>query len=505
MKLEEVRRWARRRGISAARFRRVYEGALLHATSRVLQAIHRESGTARLSDGILRLGALRFPATPLPFRRLEVTSIPFKTLSSLLTALRRSLKGTEYAKHFPALRADFQNSVANVVLNRLLGAGGRAIEPAYQGHQYWPLPALRVGPSLRQVLACSHLGRKPVSLPLLEVDDCRLVSRFGSHGAFLRAWSGLEDSAILMPVHPWQLELSPVVRELLLRKEAFLSKKTLRIIPLASQRTCRILATGYDVKLPVDATLTGEHRLLYRLNRENAPLVSALAGELLRESGLRTLAFQPDVASIFHRQFGEHLSAIVRAPAKARPGERLVPAINLWTGRHEARALLEDVPIEKFFARYCRALMEGPVVFYAQWGMAFEPHLQNVYVGLRDGLPARIVLRDLDNSILDPRRVRSRLRALGGAAKDTWDHMPPYEDGGRRMVLAMLYGHLGEVMWRLSQDRGADAGRLLAVIDSTWDELKPYGAERLRRWAGTVKTTLRTRLARATRLRFVRQ
>ena len=49
------------------------------------------------------------------------------------------------------------------------------------------------------------------------------------------------------------------------------------IAPQEAAPLCRILATGYDVKLPVDATLTGEHRLLYRLNRENAPLVSALA------------------------------------------------------------------------------------------------------------------------------------------------------------------------------------------------------------------------------------
>jgi siderophore synthetase component len=149
--------------------------------------------------------------------------------------------------------------------------------------------------------------------------------------------------------------------------------------------------------------------------------------------------------------------------------------------------------------------MEGPVAFYAQWGMAFEPHLQNVYVGLRNGLPARIVLRDLDNSILDPRRVRGRLRALGDPVKDTWRNMPPYQDGGRRMVLAMMYGHLGEVMWRLTADHGADPGRLLAVVEHTWDNLREFGAERLRGWSTSVKTTLRTRLARATALRFVRE
>ena len=297
MKLEEVRRWARRGGISAARFRRVYEGALLHTTSRVLQAIYRESGIARLSDGILQLGTLRFPATSLPFRRLEVTSIPFKAVPSLLTALHRSLKGTVFGRHFAALRADFQNSVANVVLNRLLGAGGRAIEPAYQGHQYWPLPALRVGPSLRQVLACSHLTRKPVVLPLLELDDCRLVSsRYGSYPAFLRAWSGLKDAETLMPVHPWQLELSPVVRDLLFRKEAFLSKKRLQIIPLASQRTCRILATGYDVKLPVDATLTGERGDQRRILAVQAVEQAVLAGQRRVDRQLDVVAGRQDAA-----------------------------------------------------------------------------------------------------------------------------------------------------------------------------------------------------------------
>src|SRR6185503_20895350 len=91
-----------------------------------------------------------------------------------------------------------------------------------------------------------------------------------------------------------------------------------------------------------------------------------------------------------------HLSAIVRSPVRSRRGETVVPAINLWTGRREARALLRNASparIEQFFAHYCRALMSGPVEFCAEWGMAFEPHLQNVYVAFRDGMPARILLR----------------------------------------------------------------------------------------------------------------
>ena len=506
MKLAQVRRWARGRGIAAAAFRRVHQAALLHVASRMLQAIHRESGITRLSeDGrSLEIGRLKLPASgPLPFRGLEVRAIP----RGFLGKLRRALRGTEYTRVFSRLRSDFENSVANVTLNRLLGPAPRTIEPAYQGHQYYPFPALRIGPSLEQILACSHLNRAPVALPLLETGPLRFVSAdYASHEEFFRAWSGLEaGSSALLPVHPWQLQLSPLARAL----RGSVSRRSVEVMPLASQRTCRVVRTGFDLKLPVDATLTGEHRLLYRLNCANAPLVSALAEHVRRESGVRSLDFQLDVASIFHAEpaAAPHLSAIVRAPARARPGEVLVPAINLWSGRTEIRRFLRADRVEKFFAAYCRALMTGPVEFCAQWGMAFEPHLQNVYVALRGGMPVRIVLRDLDNTILDPRRIRPLLRELGGTpAKDTWRHMPAFEAGGKRMVQAMMFGHLGEVMRCLNRDLGH-------IVEDTWSELAaraPSAAARqavlrLRGWSDSIKATLRTRLHRAHALQFVRE
>lgn len=526
MRLRDVRRWARARGIGPAQFRRVHDAALLHVISRVLQAIYRESGVARLSSDArgrwrLKVGrGLSVPASgPLPFRRLEITVSRWRTAGGFLRALCHALAGTEYSRVFKALRSDFGNSHANVVLNRLLGPAlgkkARALEPAWQGHQYWPFPALRIGPSLEQVLACSHLCREPVRLPLLELASCRLISTaYGSHEEFFRAWSGLEPEPerALLPLHPWQLRLSPVVREL----ADSISTRTVEAIPLASQRTCRVVRTGFDLKLPVDATLTGEHRLLYRLNCVNAPVVSALARHLLRESGLRTLEFQPDVASILHTDPAAalHLSAIVRPPVRPRAGERIVAAINLWAGRREARGLVRKAGVEEFFRRYCRALMRGPVEFCAQWGMAFEPHMQNVYVALRDGLPARIVLRDLDNSILDPRRLRPLARELGAPlARDTWRHMPDYEIGEQRLVQAMLYGHLGEVISRLAEDHGAAQDRLAAIVEDTWSELeaaapsRPARAavRRLRGWSYASKATLRSRLRRSATVEFVRE
>ena len=546
MTLQEVRRWARGRGISASGFRRVHDGALLHSISRLLQAIYRESRVTRLSRDargrwhldVGRGRVLRAPASgPLPFRRIEIIGSPWlvgpgkrrrlRTAGAFLAALERCVAGSEYSRVFAALRPDFENSVANVVLNRLIGRAlgrkARALEPAYQGHQYYPLPALRLGPSLPQILKCSHLCKDPVELPLLEIGGCRLISvAFRGYAACARAWSGLPSAsraAALLPMHPWQISLSPVVRELLARKVATLSRRTIEAIPLASQRTCRVVGTGFDLKLPVDATLTGERRLLFRLNCENAPVISTLAMGLLRANGWQTIDFQEDVASMFHSEpaLAPHLSVIIRSPVRGRPGEVIVPAINLWSGREEARALLQSADaarIEEFFQRYCRALMEGPVQFCTQWGMAFEPHIQNVYVALRGGLPSRIVLRDLDASILDARRVRPALRDLGlELPKDTWRHMPSFEIGGKRLVQAMLFGHVGEVMWRLTQDTDVKMRKLAAIVEDIWSELAdraPSASARrsvreLRGWSNAVKATLRTRLTRSTTLEFVRE
>jgi siderophore synthetase component len=155
--------------------------------------------------------------------------------------------------------------------------------------------------------------------------------------------------------------------------------------------------------------------------------------------------------------------------------------------------------------------MRGVVDFYARWGLAFEPHLQNVYVALRDGMPSRIILRDLDSTILDPGRIRPVARANGvRLAPGTWQHMPDFVTGGRRLAHAMMYGHLGEVMSYLARAVPIDLARLSAAVEDTWDELiaqAPSPASRrrvrdLRVQADTVGAVLWRRITRATHMVF---
>lgn len=544
--LGDVRRWTRERRIGRARIVRAYRASFLVAASRLLQGIYRENhapGAALRQDGggrwFLDLGRepmLRAPVNvPLPFRRLELTGFPWtieagrrrplRTTRAFLKALRRCLERSEIVRYFDRLAADFDNSFANLVLNRLLGQrldpSAQAIEPVYEGHHYYPFPALRLGPSVRQVVECSNLTREPIDLPLVAIRPAVFDSvAYADHRACFRRWAGLSlarDSDVVIPLHPWQLALSPVVRELHRRGWIAVLDERLKAIPLASQRTCRILTTGFDVKLPIDATLTGEDRLLYPLNRTNAPAFSLLARLLLQASGERTLDFQYDVASMAHAEspIGNHLSAIVRSPVPRRPGEVVVPALTLWCGPRRARTLLalrRPEQAYEFFRAYCRVLMRGPVDFYARWGMAFEPHLQNVYVALRGDVPSRVILRDLDSTILDPLRIRPFARANGvRLAAGTWRHMPGFATGGRRLAHAMLYGHLGEVMSYLARTAGADPARLSAAVEDTWSELiaeAPSPSCRrlireLRVQADTVGAVLRRRLRRAPHTVFI--
>lgn len=538
--LRAVRQWAGERGLGSEQLTRAYKTALIVAVSRLLQAIFREGHAPHAalwhSDSgqwYLDLGRepmLRAPVSgPLPFRRLELTGLPWRivagrrrllrSVGAFVNALRPCLETSDLARHFDRLIVDFDNSFANLVLNRLIAEGldarAQAIEPVYEGHHYYPFPALRLGPSLSQVVACSNLCREAVELRLVSARPCLFDSAaYADHQTCFRKWAGVPlplNAGVVIPLHPWQLELSPVIRELLSRRWIAVLDRRLEAVPLASQRTCRILRTSFDVKLPIAVTLTGEGRLLYPLNRANATAFSALAGILMQASGESTLDFQYDVASIAHVDpfIGTHLAVIVRAPVPARAGEIVVPALNLWCGPRQARTLLDLRCPEcayAFFRAYCRVLMCGAVDFYARRGMGFEPHLQNVYVALREGMPSRMILRDLDSTILDPGRIRPVAAANGiRLARGTWKHMPDFTTGGRRLAHAMMYGHLGEVMSYLARSAHADLADLSAAVEDTWDELiaqapSPGCRQRVRavrKHADTVGAVLWRRISRA--------
>jgi siderophore synthetase component len=545
MNLREVRSWAQRRGIGRREFRHSYDGSFLIAISGLLRALHREGLVRPTSlqkdlDGSLwlRIGDQLALVAPLvgglPLQRIEVIGPPclerdgmrrpLRTTREFARVLHTVLTGGEMESSFDRILEDFNDSFANLVLNRLLfklgGSSSRALEPAFQGHTIYPFPALRRGPSLDQVVECSHLSPEPVALQLAKAYGASFHSvTFPDAAACTRAWMGrtVDDSnGLLVPIHPWQLALSPVVQGLLGLGICKLTEGSLLALPLASQRTCRILETGYDVKLPIDVTLTGEHRLLFPANARNAPVVSALTLAAREYAMERTIDFQYDLASIVHCDptIGTHMSMIVRGPVPKYGTDLVVPALNLWMGYREAWKYLRvhmSVAAEDVFAAYCRVLMRGPIEFFVCFGIALEPHLQNVLVWIRDGMPHGIVVRDLDSTVLDPRRVPSFLRECNlELPTDVWREMPIFDAGGARLTHAILHSHLAVVAAYLSQECGADPETLEEIVEETWAGIlsSTPAAERhlvanLRSRAGEVKCLLRMRLAGSSRLLFL--
>jgi siderophore synthetase component len=553
--LYEVRLWALQH-VGHNLFRQFYKQSLLIAASRLLQAIYREQyGAASVVGRIcgrlqLTVGRKFKVEAPLDdsidtYLRLEIIDFPrarlFDRMISLDTAnkffryLRLSIladsdlsmvsekKRSEFEQQLLRLKEDFFNSFANLILNRVLfhlgREGTKAIEQSYEGHLIYPFPGLRMGVSVDQIARCSNLSRNFVRVPLVEVAEWQFVSTvYRDYEACSRAWLGHatehSDSPVI-PVHPWQMQNSTVVKSLIQVGMIRLSQSSVDAMPLASQRTCRIASTGFDLKLPMDVTLTGEHRLLYQMNAANAPVVSTLVRSIHGISGNNTIDFQYDLASVTHHDphISSHLSAIIRSPTRTSVGERVVVALTLWSGPRLARSILPCASTNdgyKIFQRYCEVLLTGPVDFYARWGLAFEPHHQNVLVRVQDGMPTGVVLRDVDGTILDRTRIPTRLHQFGlKLPMENWDAMPSFNLGGRRLMHVLFFDHLPQVMHYFAQHADCTTLALSEILEEVWQRLLVSSPEwpkniikELQNYPRADMRILAMRLSRSTDLMF---
>lgn len=544
--LKQVRTWALGAGISRTDLQRHYRSSLLTCISNLTQALCRESlcpfstGPDRLQLGeTMRLTA---PArSGLPFDRLQITGWPtleapahvrvLRTGGAFIRAITAIVPAWENRPYNENLRSDFHNSLANMVLNRVLvqlrPCNKIALEPAYQGHQTYPFPGLRLGPSLDTIVACSHLSDAPVKLAAVEFAALLQITRDDEPADGLLAKmlgtrlpahlaSELADAAILL-VHPWQLSLSSGLKALLQAGNARVLDIDIPAVPLASQRTCRIQASGYDIKLPVDAVLTGEYRLLYRLNCENAVAVSAAMRSIVEREGMSGFfTGQFDVASLFHPlpALSPSLSAIIREPVPGY-GTSCHPAINLWTGACLAKHLVRNADhAEQFFHRYYRTLLNGPLKMLLRHGMATEPHIQNTLFDFDEaGMPSRLIIRDIDATVLDPERWSGKGSASSPLAlgADTWTHMPAFSEGCKRTMYAIHFGHMGTVIDFIERFYGCPRQRLIASMNEAWNELTRSGCgpdyapariDALERDRTSIRVCLEARVKRDPGLRF---
>lgn len=426
------------------------------------------------------------------FRRLTLSELPtlvdhrqslrLGNAALFRSGLKRCFSGLLAEDSLANLISDFDNSFSNLVLNNLLFAigqdCGRSSEFCRPGHSYYPFPALRVGPSIDDIEACSNLTG-PVSLPVYGVE--KLVFRsehFASASRCNAAWSGLscsEGNGNAVPIHPWQLSGSPYIQGLI-SSNAIACVGHVAATTLASQRTLRIVATGFDIKLPVNATLTGEHRLLYGLNRSNAVATSTLIDNLIEADKDENFGIQPDIAVLEHPEprTANHLSAIIRSPIRPNFEEEVMSALVF---RDRVRSLSLYVNEERFsFLQlvydYCRLVIGGPLKLYCRWGAGLEPHLQNTLLVLRGGRVVRVLVRDLDGATLWLDRVDSICRAKGiRFEKGTRESMPSAATAGRRLAHSLVFGHIAEIILSVSETARIDIPTITDCFEDAWADV----------------------------------
>ncbi|ARU46104.1 IucA/IucC family protein [Corynebacterium silvaticum] len=238
---------------------------------------------------------------------------------------------------------------------------------------------------------------------------------------------GREDQEVI-PVHPfqWQSVIKKEFSQEISDGVVRLLHTTISAEPLMSVRTVRVSdgVGSAHIKLALEVQLTGAVRGISE-GAVKAPLISSVVDSIMAlDSGFvpRTLEDEPgfnlvrDKAAVrwdANTGIRSHcLGAILREdPARnVRSGDVALPVATLMsrnplTGNYVFKELVEELShgsygettefIEEWFTALGRLLFVPASALLGRWGIALEPHPQNVVVVLRDGMPHKVFVRDL--------------------------------------------------------------------------------------------------------------
>lgn len=118
---------------------------------------------------------------------------------------------------------------------------------------------------------------------------------------------------------------------------------------------------------------------------------------------------------------------------------------------------------EHWFSRYVAELMHPVLYCYFAHGIVFEPHLQNVVIGVAAGEPQQVFLRDFEGVKLVRERYGERqLQDVGARAREAlwYDN----ELGWKRVAYCLFMNNFCEAIGQLGAGDPALQSRLWAVV-----------------------------------------
>jgi len=346
------------------------------------------------------------------------------------------------------------------------------------GHRFHPTPKGRSGAIDRWLPFAPEAGAR-VRLRHLAVPR-ELIREEGVDAAALTLLDGLGGSAdqAVLPVHPWQFSLlrSHHGLDAALRSGRItdLGERGVETVPTASVRTLWHPDLRAFLKFSLNVRITNcvrknasyELRGAVALTRLLAPVADDLRTRfpgttVLAEPAYRTLDLGPDLVEGFGVIVREQL------PVQAGVTPLLAGAIadEHPTSPAQVGALIERSGGDALtWWHHYLALVVPPVLHaYFHHGVVFEPHLQNVVVGVTDdGWPQQVFLRDMEGTKLLPARHAAALADLPDDVQQqvTYDA----QRGWNRVVYCLLVNHVAEVLAGI-------ADRYPALERQLWDEV----------------------------------
>ena len=341
--------------------------------------------------------------------------------------------GARFALHWFAVRAEhvIQQSLLPQRCEEIVAAGAPAVDPGFVAVPVHPWEA-------------AHLLRLPLVREALA--DGRL-RHLGEHGEPFHATSSVRT--LYQPGNPFFYKFSLHVRLTnCVRKNAWyelegatqVSRVMRGLLPDLQREFPGLDVLEEPAFLSLDLRDPDEAR-----NRE----VIEAFGMILRRSVEPLL--QPGATALLAGSlFGNHIY-----------GEQRMSA--LLNSLAEREGVPRDAMVERWFSAYVELLMPPVLHCCFARGVIFEPHLQNVLLGLRDSWPRQLFLRDFEGVKLVPAlHPAEALRGISARARDAlwYDE----EQGWKRIAYCLFVNNFAEAIAQLAADDTALQLRLWGVV-----------------------------------------
>ena len=367
------------------------------------------------------------------------------------------------------------------------------------GHPFHPAPKSRQGfsdadmrrysPEMRTHFALHYFAahRDDIVQQSLAAQSC--AELIAPHAP------AVDEGFIALPVHPWQaghlLGLSLVKEAIARGRLRYLGPQGEAFFPTSSIRTLYQPGNPHFYKCSLNIRITNCVRKNAWYELESAMQVTRLLRPLLPElyrqfDGLRVLeepAFMsvdlrdPDIER--NRAVIEGFGMILRESVDdlLLPGASACLAGALFGNRAisegRLRTVLADIACresiafddvaERWFAQYVERLLYPVLYCFFAHGLIFEPHLQNVVLGLRAGWPRQIFLRDFEGVKLVPERYPdASLLDIGPRARESLWYSA--DDGWNRIAYCLFVNNFFEAIVQLAPESPTLQRRLWTVV-----------------------------------------